>query len=391
MEPSSPEFRDALKAFGRSVGLDLIGVARPEPFGAENALLRAREELGYRSAFEEPDIDLRTDPQRWLPGVQSIIACGISYKHEGDLPEPEGEGPRGWLSKYCRGSDYHYVLHRRLEQLMAWLDEHAPAGTHRAFVDTGPPIDRAVAQRAGLGFFGKSNLLITREYGTWVFLGEVLTTLSIAPDAPWTGTCGECTRCLDACPTGALTDAFTMNASLCLSYVTQMPGSIPTDKREALGNKLFGCDTCQDVCPYNKMSLAGMHPEFAPRPEPGPEPDLAQILHMTKGQFKRWFLPTAAGWRGKTTLQRNAVIALGNSRDPRALPLLEEALADGRPVLRSHAAWGLGQLGHTLGGDARAQAGAALQAALATEDEAGVRQELAGAIRRLDSTSGAAS
>lgn len=388
--------REALKAYGLTLGLAAVGVCRAEPFRAEADRLRQRQALGYRSEFEEPDIDRRCDPEAWLPGARSVIAVAMGYwdpcgeaaaPGKGDPDGDFGHGrqhrePRGWLSRYCRGKDYHYILHRQLERLMAWLNEHAPGGRHVPFVDTGPPIDRAVAARAGLGWFGKSNLLITREHGTYVFLGEIITTLDLPPDAPWHGTCGECTRCLDACPTGALTAAFTMNSSLCLSYVTQIRDWVPPEQRMVMHDKLFGCDTCQDVCPYSRAPLPGAA-DLLPQPEPGATPTLASVLRMTRSEFKRRYSPTAAGWRGKTVLQRNAIIALGNVGGPDDLPLLAAALGDGRAVMRGHAAWALGRLAqrHPAVTAAVVQQ---LQAALAAEPTARVRQELGAALSLLD-------
>ncbi len=371
--------REALKEYGRSIGLAAVGVCAAESFAVEAALLQERQALGYRSEFEEPDIARRRDPQQWLPGAQSIIAVAIGYHQPESEPPPDG--PRGWLSRYCRGRDYHWVLHRKLEKLMAWLDEHAPGGSHVPFVDTGPPIDRAVAVRAGLGWFGKSNLLITREHGTYVFLGEIITTLAIAPDTPWHGTCGECTRCLEACPTGALTDAFTMHSDLCLSYVTQIHDWVPEGHREVMDNKLFGCDTCQAVCPYNKAPLPGSA-ELQAYAEPGATPLLADVLAMPPGRFKRWFLPTAAGWRGKAVLQRNAAIGLGNRGGADALPALVTALKDNRPVLRGHAAWAIGRLAGRHPALAKS-AVLALRAARRDEEHPRVCQEIDAALARL--------
>lgn len=402
-----------LKEYARSIGLDAVGIARADPFTRAEAALHDRVARGLRSSFEEPDIRRRCYPADLLPGVRSIIAAGIAYVPPpaagtraaataslaaarpapwAPSPPADAAGPRGWLSRYCRSpEDYHRLLHRRLARLADWLRaRHPEAGCH-IDVDTGPPVDREVAERAGLGSYGKSTLLIHPEYGTWLFLGEILTTLELAPDTPWTGTCGACTRCIDACPTGAIIAPYELDSLRCLSYVTQMRGPIPAEFREPMGRMLFGCDICQDVCPYNLRPslLYGEHPEFAPAPELGGDdgPDLAAVLRMTRGQFKRWFAPTAASWRGKTVLQRNAVIALGNSGDARALPLLQEALQDGRRVVRGHAAWAIGRLGRLAGqaGDAGVHAGArqALAVARAAEPDLQVRQELDAALESL--------
>ncbi len=373
-----------MKAHAAQIGMDLVGVAPADPFLREQQLLEERRERGHGpNPYEHQVIAERVYPEQWLPGVRSIIACGISYYHP-DAPPPPGGGPalRGWLSRYCRGRDYHQILKERILRLAAWLEERAPGHRHLAYVDTGPPLDRAVAERAGIGKFGKHTNLITREYGTWVFLGELLTTLPLPPDEPVPPACGDCTLCIDACPTGALTE-WRLDANRCLSYITQMKGIIPPEYREAMGNRLFGCDDCQDVCPYNRRARPSPHPEFAPAAElGGGQPDLLQIMAMTGSEFRRLFEPTAAGWRGKTTIQRNAVIALGNSGDPAALPALVAALGSESEVIRAHAAWALGRLAR-LAPDTAPAARQALEGRAAREAAAPVLVELKAALESL--------
>lgn len=338
------QLKAALKAYGQEIGLDLVGVAPAEPFDAERERLEQRKERGHGpNPFEVQDIEQRVYLDRLLPGVQSIVAAGVSYLMPDEPPPEEPQQLKGWLSRYCRGLDYHHLLKERLTKLARWLEEQVPGCRTLVYVDTGPPLDRAVAERAGIGKFGKHTNLITPGYGTWVFLGEVLTDLPLPPDEPVEAACGSCTLCIDACPTGCITE-WNLDANRCLSYVTQMKGIIPEEYREVLGNRLFGCDDCQDVCPYNKRARHGRHPEFAPVPEVGAEPSLLQMMAMTKSEFRSWFEPTAAGWRGKTTIQRNALIALGNAGDPDGLPALIQALVSESQVLRATAAWGLGRL-----------------------------------------------
>jgi len=372
----------ALFAYADAIGIDLIGVAPAHPFLTEEVRLAERAERGHGpNPYEHQVIADRVYPDRLLPGVQSIIAVGISYYHP-DQPPPEPPALRGWLSRYCRGLDYHRLLRERLTQLAAWLDQQAPGHQHLAMVDTGPPLDRAVAERAGIGKFGKHTNLITREHGTWVFLGEVLTTLPLPPDQPTPAACGSCTLCIDACPTGCITE-WNLDANRCLSYVTQMKGIIPAEYREVMGNRLFGCDDCQDVCPYNRKVRPTRHREFAPVPElGGGEPDLLKLLSMTKSDFRRWFEPTAAGWRGKSTIQRNAVIALGNSGDVAALEPLAQALQSESDVIRAHAAWALGRLAR-LAPETAAAAQKALQTRQIIERDPSTRHEIETALESL--------
>lgn len=377
--------KTAMKAYASEIGIDLVGVAPVDPFLKEQRLLEERQARGHGpNPYEHQVIAERVYPEGWLPGVRAIIACGINYYLPDAPPPPEGGAAlRGWLSRYCRGKDYHQILKERLLKLASWLEIQAPGHRHLAYVDTGPPLDRAIAERAGIGKFGKHTNLITREYGTWVFLGEVLTTLPLPPDEPIQAACGSCTLCIDACPTQALTE-WSLDANRCLSYVTQMKGIIPLEYREAMGNRLFGCDDCQDVCPYNRKSQPSRHSEFAPGPElEGGEPDLLKLMRMTKGDFKRWLEPTAAGWRGKTTIQRNAVVALGNAGDPAALEPLAEALNSESEVIRAHAAWALGRLGRKQPAVAR-DAAEALRARQALERTAAVSLEIAAALESID-------
>jgi epoxyqueuosine reductase len=379
------QIKEQMKAFAREAGLDLLGVAPAEPFLQEKERLERRRERGFGpNPYEYQEIEPRVYPDRLLPGVQSIIAGGISYLMEDEVPPPPSEdGPalRGWLSRYCRGLDYHQILKERLTRVAKWLEEQVPGARTLVYVDTGPPLDRAVAERAGIGKWGKSTTLITREYGTWVFLGEILTDVPLPPDTPMTEACGSCTLCIDACPTQCLTE-WNLEANRCLSYVTQMKGVIPEEFRETMGNRLFGCDDCQDVCPYNKRARRGMHPEFAPHGELGGEPDLLRLMVMTKSDFRNWFEPTAAGWRGKTTIQRNAVIALGNTGDARAMEPLAQALGSESQPIRAHAAWALGRLGRRVPETAD-QARQALEARRPAETDSAVLLELENALASL--------
>ncbi|MGE5590311.1 MAG: tRNA epoxyqueuosine(34) reductase QueG [Bacillota bacterium] len=371
-----------LKAEARRLGLDLVGIAPAEPFQGEEAVLRQRAELGYRSPFEERDIALRVDPGRWLPGARSIVAVGLNYY----LPDAGGATPsalRGWLSRYARGAeDYHHILRARLEALGRWLQQRVPGAALQVHVDTGPPLDRAVAVRAGLGWYGKHAQLITREFASWVFLGELLTDVALQPDQPVTGSCGRCERCLVACPTGAIVAPGVIDSSRCLSNITQLKGFLPREYRRAMGLRVFGCDDCLNACPHNVRAKPALDPGLQPNPEVGGLPDLVQLVHMTRGQFQRWFARGAAGWRGKTVLQRNALVALGNTGDPAAVPYVVEALGDSRPVMRGHAAWALAELARR-GAARREETEVRLRRALAGEADPQVRDEMALALDDL--------
>ena len=275
-----------------------------------------------------------------------------------------------------------------MTDLARWLEQQVPGARCVVHTDTGAPLDRAIAQRAGLGRFGKSTLLITPGLGTWTFLGEIFTTVVLTPDAraDW-NVCGSCTRCLDACPTGCLTP-WQIESTRCLGFLNQSSGDIPREFRTVMGDRLFGCDDCQDVCPYNRVAARGLHQEFAPRAELNPGPDLVRLLDMDQTEFERVIGPTAAAWRGSRTLQRNALVALGNSGDADALAPLMSKLDHASPKLRAHAAWGLGRLA-TLVPSVASIAVEALSARLEQEPDQNVQQEISLALAELDATSSA--
>lgn len=369
---------DRLKAHARAIGLDLVGVAEAAPFEAERDILRRRAATTGPNPYEHPDADDRVEPARLLSGVRAIVAVGMSYA----MPEPPSDDDpalAGWLSMYCRGLDYHQLLEDRMGQLAAWLESQVPGSRSVVHTDIGMPLDRAVAVRAGLGKFGKSTLLIAPGFGTWTFLGEVYTTVALTPDPPASfNPCGSCTRCMDACPTGAIAD-WQLDWRKCLGYVNQMDGAIPTEYRAVMGNRLFGCDDCQTVCPYNRTAATGLHPEYAPRPGIGAHPDLVGLMALDAPGFERLYGPTAAAWRGLEAVQRNALVALGNTGRAEALAPLTAALAHESPLLRRHAAWGLGRLA-ALVPRVAPTVHAALSARLPDEPDTDVRAEIRDAL-----------
>lgn len=371
------ELTQALKAFARSIGIDHIGIGGIEPFTREEALLNEQLARGEYPAFTERDVKRRCHPRELLPDAASFIAVAVCYLTD-DPPHPpchDGE-PRAWLSRYAWGdADYHRVLRDRLEQIIAFLQRHVSFPVKAVpYVDTGPPVDRAVAERAGLGWFGKNNCFYVPGHGSWVFLGEIITNVPLVPDPPQQRSCGTCTRCIAACPTQAITGPFRINPNRCLSYITQMPGVIPHEFRRPMGRMLFGCDICQMVCPWNREAQPANRPEFRPRPALGTRPKLLPLLTMTNRQFQEWFGGTPMAWRGKKIIQRNACICLGNIGRPEAVPALIDRLRhDPKEEVRGAAAWALGQ----IGGEGACEA---LRTRLGTEPSEYVRSEIAAAL-----------
>lgn len=345
--------KDELKAYARSIGITYLGVGDARPFTEVGSLLRAQARDGTYPYFAERNIDLRTHPEAVLPSAKSLISVAVSYLTDDDHHPMWGDEPRGIVSRYAWGRDYHPILKEKIEAICGFLQERVDFPVEvRSYVDTGPPVDRAVAVRAGIGWYGKNACVYVPGSGSWVFLGEIVTNVPLAPDPPTSRSCGTCDNCIRACPTGAIERPFWVNPHKCLSYITQMPGFIPKEFRKAMGRRLWGCDVCQVVCPWNWEAKPDGAPEFGPNPDLGPRPALIPLLTMSNSEFRRVFGPTAMGWRGKKIIQRNACICLGNIKDPAAIPALADRLAnDVRPVIRGSAAWALGQIG---GEEARA-------------------------------------
>ncbi len=333
--------------------------------------------------FPPEKIARHTEAAAALAGARSIICTAMSYATDDEPHDPNAPGLRGAVSRHSWGNDYHRVIGGRLRDLAAWIGAEFPGESCVACVDTGPLVDRAAAVRSGLGWYGKNANVLTREFGSWVLLGELITTLDLPPDEPLAKNCGECRVCIDRCPTGAIGADGAIDARRCISDLTQLKGPIPPEFRAAIGNRIWGCDDCQTFCPVNERKERGndvMRGAFAPLPQIGTSVDLPGVLLMTKGRYKKWFKPTSMAWRGKAVLQRNAAVALGNSRDARAVTPLIEALRDRKPMVRGHAAWALGELGPAICGE---DAPAALRELRSTEQDEWVLQETDAALARL--------
>ncbi len=299
-------------------------------------------EMGYL----ERGAAKRADPQLILPGAKSVITLAISYD---DTPTPDAaedkDGGRGFVARYARYADYHDVIGGRLKQLTQFLNESG-GGEARSlwYVDTGPILERDLAQRAGLGFVGKHTNLISRRLGNWIFLSEILTTLELEPDASEKNRCGICTRCITACPTGAITRPFHLNARLCISYLTiELKGSIPVELRPAVGNRIYGCDDCLAVCPWNRFARDGQLMKQHVRADLA-APYLTELLSLDSAGFKQRFAGTPMLRTKRRGLLRNVCVALGNSANSDALPALKNATKDQEPLIAEHAAWAIEQI-----------------------------------------------
>ena len=285
----------------------------------------------------------RVDPSQILAGARTIITLAASYTPPPAAGPPTALAP-GQIARYARFEDYHFLLGQRLKSLAGFVSSAADGARSLWYVDTGPLLERDLAQRAGLGFIGKHTNLISRNLGNWFFLAEIITTLEFEPDAPEKNRCGSCSRCIQACPTAAITAPFQLDARRCISYLTiELKDAIPPELRPAIGNRIFGCDDCLAVCPWNRFAREGaiMRPHY--RPDLA-APDLIELLALDETAFHHRFAGTPIRRLKRSGLLRNVCVALGNSGDQRALPALQRAAADADPLVAEHARWAIARL-----------------------------------------------
>ncbi|MER2192769.1 MAG: tRNA epoxyqueuosine(34) reductase QueG [Solibacillus sp.] len=333
-------------AYAKSIGVDKIGFTTAAPFLELKNKLRRQQELGYQSGFEESDVELRTEPLRLLGRAESIVSIALAYpsRMQG-APLGKKGARRGIFCRASWGVDYHTAVRERLQLLEAWLVERVPDVQIKSMVDTGELVDRAVAERAGIGWVGKNCSVITPEFGSYIYLGELVTNIPFIPDTPMEDECGDCTLCIDVCPTGAIVAPGQLNSQRCVAFLTQTKGFLPDEFRTKIGNRLYGCDTCQTVCPKNKGKVNWIHDEFTPDPELA-KPLLEPLLNISNKEFKAKFGHVSGSWRGKKPIQRNAILALAHFKEASAKPALMELLQkDDRPMIRGTAAWALGKIG----------------------------------------------
>lgn len=332
--------------YSKKIGIDKIGFASADVFTELKQRLMEREKLNYASGFEKGSVEERTEPKQLMDGAKSIISIALAYPSKINNPPKSKPGERRGI--FCRaswGTDYHHVLRDRLEKLAAYIQTRVPQFEYKTMVDTGELSDRAVAERAGIGFSGKNTMIITKEFGSWVYLGEMITNIPFIPDKPIEDSCGDCRICLDACPTGALVQGGQLNAQRCLAFLTQTKDFLPDEFRTKIGTRVYGCDTCQAVCPYNKGIDFHLHEEFEADPEVA-KPLLRPMLKMSNREFREKFGAVSGFWRGKNPLQRNAMIGLAHFKDETAVDdLIAVMMEDVRPVIRGTAAWALGKIG----------------------------------------------
>jgi epoxyqueuosine reductase len=380
MKPAAdavPETLSAkIKEAAQQLGFDLVGISpvRLPPHG-ESFARWLRDgfagELGYMSRTEP----LRRDPRELVPWGRSIISVGMNYFTPFARPG-DAAGAEGWISRYAWGDDYHGLIKARLERLLEFIRSHCGEPVEgRAFVDSGPVLERDYAGVAGLGWIGKNTHLISPKRGSWFFLGELFVDLPLAYDRPIRDRCGQCDLCLKACPTNAFVGPYVLDARRCISYLTiELKGAMPRHLRPLVGNHIFGCDICQEVCPYNVKAQATAEAAFGPRAGLH-APQLIPLLSLTDAEFRQRFRGSPILRAKRRGFLRNVAVALGNLKSTEAVPALIAALDDAEPLVRSHAAWALGEIGSQLALDG-------LQHRLQIETDEAVRAEIDVALAR---------
>ena len=373
------KIEQSIKNWGTKLGFDLVGITTAEPFVRdENAALK-RVRQGLMDGlpwYTEERVQKANRPTALLPEAKSIVSLAVSY-FTGE-PDTDPDGVTGKVARYAWGDDYHLVIKERLDKFVNGLPAIAgrPVKTRR-FVDDGPMNDRAAAERAGIGFFGKNTNILTPSHGSWVFLSQVITDLDLKPDLPLSKNCGDCVRCIDACPTNAIVAPYTIDNRRCISFFTiELRGPIPIEMRPLIGDWVFGCDICQDVCPVNREAKFSTEVYFQKR-RGFAAPELLPLLEMDDNAFSLKFRNSAIKRAKRVGLQRNVCVALGNIGDPSAIPALSKALNKADPLVKMHAAWALGRIGGKQCNDL-------LECALLSESESDVITEIESALLHLN-------
>jgi len=341
--------KETIRARARELGFDAVGFAPAVGSPRDAANLRTFIDRGLHGdmTWMADTAERRADPQALWPDARAIISLGVSYAPAADPLAINRHPARGAISVYARGRDYHDVLKKRLKALARWLAE-SYACEVKVFVDTAPVMEKPAAERAGVGWTGKHTNLVSRRHGSWLFLGEVLTTLDLEPDPPETDHCGSCDACLRACPTGALPEPYCIDPLRCISYLTiEAKGTIPEDLRPLIGNRVYGCDDCLAVCPWNRFANAGPDDALAGRAELD-APALVDLAELDDAAFRTLFAGTAIKRTGRDRFVRNVLVAIGNTADPALADIVRARLDDASPLVRDAARWALDRLAPDL-------------------------------------------
>ena len=363
--------REAIRAQALTMGFDAVGFAEARLAEAARTDLAEYIGRGYHGdmGWLAHTAERRGDPRALWSEARSVVVLGLNYGDDDPLAaEPDGES--GVISVYARGQDYHDTIKKRLKALARWVAERWP-GELKVFVDTAPVMEKPLAQQAGIGWQGKHTNLVSRGFGSWLFLGEIYLSLELEPDLREEDHCGGCRRCLDACPTDAFPAPYKLDARRCISYLTiEHKGPIPHELRPLIGNRIFGCDDCLAVCPWNKFAQAGHEPAFLPRVELT-EPRLAELARLDDAGFRAMFAGTSVKRTGRNRFLRNVLTAIGNAPEPtpELVATARHCLDDASPLVRGAAVWALGRIAEPR------LAATAAEACLPGESDPDVRTE----------------
>jgi epoxyqueuosine reductase len=345
-DAAAEPIEERLRRQAFELGFDDMGITSPDaiPLAADRLRTFLAEGMHGEMSWMADNADRRSDPRVLWPEVRAVVMVGLSYAPAKDPLLALSDRERAIVSVYAKGRDYHDVLKNRLKQLAGFLAT-ATCADVKVFVDTAPLMEKPLAAAAGLGWQGKHTNLVSRRHGSWLFLGAILTTARLEPDDPETDHCGSCRRCLDICPTAAFPAPYRLDARRCLAYLTiEHKGHIPQEFRAPMGNRVFGCDDCLAVCPWNKFAEAARETRFAARVETD-DPPIAELLALDDAAFRARFAGTPVKRTGRDRVVRNALIAAGNSGDPSLFPAVSRLAHDPSPLVRAMAAWAAPRLG----------------------------------------------
>jgi len=336
-------FTKSIKDKALGIGFDLVGISPVDSF-PENQYYKEWLRKGFSGEMKYLDRspEKREHLQHVLPHAKSVISCALNYNTDCSYSVDEKDKSKGWISRYAWGDDYHEIIEDKLRILMNHIKEEAPEEvSSKLYVDTGPVLEKVYGKYGGLGWVGKNTCLINQEIGSWIFIGEIITSLELDYDNPVPDRCGTCTRCIDACPTDAIIEPYVLDSRLCISYLTiELKDKIPLELREGIANNIYGCDICQDVCPWNRRAQITDEPEFKPRDDLY-NPDLSYLSGLSVEDFRYVFKGSPIKRTKRRGLLRNVMIAMGNSGDKDFIPHIKECLNDEEPLVRAHAAWAL--------------------------------------------------
>ena len=339
-------FTNSIKRKALDLGFDLVGISPVNSF-PESQFYKEWLNKGFSGEMKylERNPERREDIQNVLPGAKSVISCAMNYNTGYSYSTECTDKNKGWISRYAWGDDYHDILKSKLQILIEYMNsEFSGEINTKLYVDTGPVLEKAYGKYGGIGWVGKNTCLINQEIGSWIFLGEILTDIELEYDNPVPDRCGTCTKCIDECPTEAIVEPYVLDSRLCISYLTiELKDKIPTGLREGVHNNIYGCDICQDVCPWNRRASITDKPEFEPR-ENLLNPDLSYLAGLTQEEFRDFFKGSPVKRTKRRGLLRNIMVAIGNSGNKNFINHAKICLQDEEPLVRAHAAWALSKL-----------------------------------------------